>query len=73
MSTSNASQDDIERYVRSAAHLAALPLDEAQVQRVAVHLARTKLLADSLLAVPLPPETDPAEVYQPAPFPAGTE
>lgn len=67
------SPHDIEPYVRSAAQLAALPLDDAQVQRVAVHLARTKLLADSLLAVPLPPETEPAEVYRPAPFPPGSE
>ncbi|MCR5885608.1 DUF4089 domain-containing protein [Rhizobacter sp. J219] len=63
------SPQDLEPYVRSAAQLAALPLDDAQVQRVAVHLARTKLLADSLLAMPLPPETEPAEVYRPAPFP----
>lgn len=66
-------QEDIERYVRSAAQLAALPLDDAQVQRVAVHLARTKALSDSLLAVPLPEETEPAEVYRPAPFPPGSE
>ncbi|MBL0727995.1 DUF4089 domain-containing protein [Piscinibacter sp. HJYY11] len=66
-------QEDIERYVRSAAQMASLPLDDAQVQRVAVHLARTKALADSLLAVPLPEETEPAEVYRPAPFPPGSE
>lgn len=66
-------QEDIERYVRSAAQMAALPLDDAQVQRVAVHLARTKALSDSLLAVPLPEETEPAEVYRPAPFPPGSE
>lgn len=66
-------QDDIERYVRSAAQMASLPLDDAQVQRVAVHLARTKALADSLLAVPLPEETEPAEVFRPAPFPPGSE
>lgn len=69
----SSSPQDIEQYVRSAAQLAALPLDDAQVQRVAVHLARTKLLADSLLMVPLPAETEPAEVYRPAPFPPGSE
>jgi hypothetical protein len=67
------SPQDIEQYVRSAAAMAALPLDDAQVQRVAVHMGRTKLLADSLLAVALPPETEPAEVYRPAPFPPGGE
>ena len=56
--------------MRSAARFAALPLDEAQVQRVATHLARTRLLAESLAAVPLSPELEPAEVYSPAPFPA---
>jgi hypothetical protein len=69
----SSSPQDLEPYVRSAAQLAALPLDDAQVQRVAAHLARTKLLADSLLAVALPLETEPAEVYRPAPFPPGSE
>jgi hypothetical protein len=64
---------DLEPYVRSAAQLAALPLDDAQVQRVAVHLARTHALAESLRAVPLPAETEPAEVYRPAPFPPDSE
>lgn len=71
--TTATTQEDIERYVRSAAQMASLPLADAQVQRVAVHLARTKALADSLLAVPLPEETEPAEVYRPAPFPPGSE
>ncbi|MBX3625570.1 MAG: DUF4089 domain-containing protein [Rhizobacter sp.] len=71
--TTATTQEDIERYVRSAAQMASLPLADAQVQRVAVHLARTKALADSLLAVPLPEETEPAEVYRPAPFPPGNE
>jgi hypothetical protein len=60
---------ETEDYVRSAARFLALPLDEAQVQRVAVHLARTRALAESLAAVPLAPELEPAEVYCPAPFP----
>ena len=71
--TTATTQEDIERYVRSAAQMASLPLADAQVQRVAVHLARTKALADSLLAMPLPEETEPAEVYRPAPFPPGSE
>ncbi|WOB09368.1 DUF4089 domain-containing protein [Piscinibacter gummiphilus] len=66
-------QEDIEHYVRSAAQMASLPLADAQVQRVAVHLARTKALAESLLAFPLPDDTEPAEVYCPAPFPPGRE
>jgi hypothetical protein len=64
---------EIEDYVRSTARFLALPLDDGQVQRVAAHLARTKLLADSLAAVPLEPELEPPEIYCPAPFPPGGE
>ena len=56
-------------YVRSAARFLDLPLDEAQVQRVAAHLARTKLMVTLLRDAPLPDALEPAEVYCPAPFP----
>ena len=56
-------------YVRSAARFLDLPLDEAQVQRVAAHLARTKLMVTLLRDSPLPDALEPAEVYCPAPFP----
>ena len=56
-------------YVRSAARFLDLPLDEAQVQRVTAHLARTKLMVTLLRDAPLPDALEPAEVYCPAPFP----
>ena len=66
----DAAPDDVIAYVRSAALLLDLPLDAAQVQRVASHLARTRVLADALAAVPLAPHDEPAEIFCPAPFPA---
>ena len=60
---------DTADFVRSAARLSDLPLDEAQVQRVAAHLARTKLMVTLLRDAPLPDALEPAEVYRPAPFP----
>ena len=56
-------------YVRSSARLLELPLDEAQVQRVAAHLARTKAMVAALQALPLAPGDELAEIYRPAPFP----
>ncbi len=62
---------DIEAHVRASARLLGLPLDEAQVQRVTTHLARTRQLAELLAAVPLEPALEPAALYCPAPFPTG--
>ena len=62
--------DDVISYVRATAMMLDLPLDAAQVQRVATHLARTKVLASTLAAVPLLPDDEPAEIFCPAPFPA---
>jgi len=61
--------DAVIDYVRAAATMLDLPLDAAQVQRVAAHLARTKLLADALAAAPLAPDDEPPEIFCPAPFP----
>ena len=60
---------DVIDYVRAAARLLDLVLDDAQVERVAVHLARTRAMADTLRTVSLGPHDDPAEIFQPAPFP----
>jgi hypothetical protein len=57
-------------YVRAAAQLLALPLSDAQVERVSVHLARTAALAATLQGVPLAAHDEPAQIYEPAPFPA---
>lgn len=60
----------IAGYVRAAAQLLALPLSDAQVERVGVHLARTAALAAALQQAPLDAHDEPAQIYEPAPFPA---
>jgi hypothetical protein len=60
-------------YVRAAAAVLALPLDDDRVQRVAMHLARTAEMAHQLDAFPLAPGDEPAAIYHPGPFPAGGE
>jgi len=57
-------------YVKSAARMLALPLSDAQAARVATHLARTATLALLLDAAPLAAHDEPAQVYEPAPFPS---
>ncbi|HEY9065350.1 MAG TPA: AtzG-like protein [Burkholderiaceae bacterium] len=61
--------NEIAAYVRAAARLQALPLSDAQVERVASHLARTAALAAALEAFELAAELEPAQIYEPAPFP----
>ncbi len=56
-------------YVKAAAALAGLPMDEARAKRVAAHLARSAELAALVQAAALDLEDEPAEVYRPAPFP----
>lgn len=60
---------DLAAYVRHTVLLLDLPLDDAQVQRVALHLARTRLIASVLRDLPLGPEDELAEIFRPAPFP----
>jgi hypothetical protein len=60
----------IAGYVRAAAQLLALPLSDAQVERASVQLARTAALAAVLQHVPLAAHDEPAQIYEPAPFPA---
>ncbi len=57
-------------YVRSAAAAIRLPLDDARAQGVATHLGRTFGMVSGLMAVPLLPEHELAEIFRPAPFPA---
>jgi hypothetical protein len=61
---------DILDFVRASARLLDLPLDDAQVARVATHLARTRAMVAPLRLLPLVPDAEPAEIYCPAPFPA---
>lgn len=55
-------------YVKAVAVVVGLPLDEAQIARVAVHLQRTAGLAATLENIPLTPHDEPAELFCPAPF-----
>ena len=60
---------EVLAYVKAAAVAVALPLDPAQAQRVATHLARTAALAAQLDAFPLEVHDEPAEIFSPSPFP----
>lgn len=64
-------ENEVLDYVRATARALNLPLDEARVQAVAMHLGRTVGIARVLDAVQLAPEHEIAEVYRPAPFPEG--
>ena len=59
-------------YVRASARFLNLPLDEDRIARVAVHLERTRQMVADLQALPLEVDVEPAEIYQPAPFPPGS-
>jgi hypothetical protein len=61
--------EQVLAYVRAVAPAVGLPLDEAQAQRVAMHLARTAAFARMLDAAGLGEADEPAEIYRPAPFP----
>jgi len=60
---------ELVAYVRAAAALHGLSLDEVRIQGVATHLERTAGLAQLLAALDLPVELEPAELYRPAAFP----
>ena len=64
---------DLLSYVRSAATLQALPLDDERARRVASHLVRTAALARQLEAFPLSAGDEPAQIYSPAPFPSAPD
>ncbi|THU00233.1 DUF4089 domain-containing protein [Lampropedia puyangensis] len=59
----------LQDYVRTSARLLALPLDEAQITRVAEHLERTVAMAALLEQLDMQEEDEPASLYSPAPFP----
>ncbi|MDB5819520.1 MAG: hypothetical protein JWQ11_3160 [Rhizobacter sp.] len=64
---------DTADYVRIAARLQALPLDEPQVRRVALHLGRTRAMAQMLTRFELTPHEEITEIFCPAPFPPGDD
>ena len=60
---------EVLAYVKAAAVVMQLPLDEQRALRVATHLSRTAALASQLEAMPLNVSEEPSEIYSPAPFP----
>ena len=62
-------EDQVLAYVKASAALLELPLDEARMQAVAVHLARTAAMARQLVGAPLAPHHELAQIFCPAPFP----
>jgi hypothetical protein len=64
---------DTADYVRITARLQALPLDEPQVQRVALHLGRTRAMAQLLTRFALTPHEEITEIFCPAPFPSSDD
>jgi len=66
-------ETEVLAYVKAAAQAVQLSLDEARAAAVAAHLGRTVAMAKLLDAAPLTPEHELAEIYRPAPFPAGSE
>jgi len=61
--------EEVLNYVKASSVALGLTLDEAQQQRVAVHLARTARLAAQLAGLSLRVADEPAEIYCPLPFP----
>ncbi|ROZ79176.1 AtzG-like protein [Ramlibacter sp. WS9] len=56
-------------YVKAAAIVVRLPLDDAAAQRVAEHMSRTAAMARMLDGAELAPDHELAEIFRPAPFP----
>jgi hypothetical protein len=56
-------------YVKASAAVLALPLDDEQVQRVALHLHNTARMAQLLEGAELGAHDELAEIYSPLAFP----
>ncbi len=63
-------ETEVLNYVKAAAVVVGLSLDEARALQVAQHFTRTIAIARTLESAPLAPEHELAEVYRAAPFPA---
>lgn len=63
------SETEALAYVRAAAAVAGIALDDARAQAVATHFARTAALARQLEQAQLAPEDELVQIYCPAPFP----
>jgi hypothetical protein len=62
-------ESQVLAYVKAAAAVLALPLDDARAAAVALHFGRTAAIARVLEGAPLAPEVELAQIYCPAPFP----
>jgi hypothetical protein len=62
-------EQEVLEYVKVAARMVQLPLDDARAQAVALHLGRSVAIAQAVEAAALAPHDELAEIYQPAPFP----
>ena len=60
---------EVLNYVKAAAQVAGIPLDETRARAVAAHLGRTVTMARALEGAALAPEHELAEIFRPAPFP----
>jgi hypothetical protein len=60
---------DVLAYVKAAAAMLRIPVDDARAQRVAEHMGRTADMAALLQGVAMDVDAEPAQVYCPAPFP----
>ena len=58
---------DTLAYVKASAAALGVPMDAARAQRVAGHLERTAALAALLERMPLAPEDELAEIFNPCP------
>ena len=63
---------EVLNYVKAAALVVGLPMDDARAVAVAAHLARTVAMARLLEGANLAPEQELAQIYCPAPFPPAT-
>jgi hypothetical protein len=67
------SDAQILNYVKASAAALGFELDDARLERVATHLARTAALAKSLESLPLDVADEPAEIYCPQAVSTSTE
>lgn len=61
------SEADTLAYVKASATVLGIPLDADRAQRVAAHLERTAAMAALLEQVPLAPEDELVEIFNPCP------
>jgi hypothetical protein len=57
--------EDLDRLITGLAAATGLPLDPAHRPGVAANVARLLAQADIVMAVPLPPDTEPAPIFRP--------